>query len=277
MIVIAATTILVLPNYLRNSSAKAYNTEIMEKRDIVNYYSFSGVVESKNRQHVIAKNMMQITEILVEEGDQVKKDEVIFKTSNEEEVLADIDGEISKIYMDENAQVLGGTQLMDIVDYENLQVTIKVDEYYISSIEPGQEVDVQIDSIGKTIKGVITEISREAKNINGVSYFTANIDLEKDEEIRVGMNAESKMLNELAENVLTVSMEAVRFNDENEPYVLIRDDKGIPTERKIEVGINDGLFVEIIHGISTDDTVMVPKKTADNGDSFRPPFGGGRS
>lgn len=70
--------------------------------------------------------------------------------------------------MDENAQVLGGTQLMDIVDYENLQVTIKVDEYYISSIEPGQEVDVQIDSIGKTIKGVITEISREAKkNING--------------------------------------------------------------------------------------------------------------
>ncbi len=192
MIVIAATTILVLPNYLRNSSAKAYNTEIMEKRDIVNYYSFSGVVESKNRQHVIAKNMMQITEILVEEGDQVKKDEVIFKTSNEEEVLADIDGEISKIYMDENAQVLGGTQLMDIVDYENLQVTIKVDEYYISSIEPGQEVDVQIDSIGKTIKGVITEISREAKNINGVSYFTANIDLEKDEEIRVGMNAESK-------------------------------------------------------------------------------------
>lgn len=40
----------------------------------MNYYSFfSGVVESKNRQHVIAKNMMQITEILVEEGDQVKK------------------------------------------------------------------------------------------------------------------------------------------------------------------------------------------------------------
>lgn len=78
------------------------------------------------------------------------------------------------------------------------------------------------------------------------------------------MNAESKkMLNELAENVLTVSMEAVRFNDENEPYVLIRDDKGIPTERKkIEVGINDGLFVEIIHGISTDDTVMVPKKNS---------------
>lgn len=34
MIVIAATTILVLPNYLRNSSAKAYNTEIMEKKGI---------------------------------------------------------------------------------------------------------------------------------------------------------------------------------------------------------------------------------------------------
>lgn len=273
VVVTAISIMIILPNYLRNNRDNAYKTEVIEKRDIVNYYQFSGIVESKNRQHVIAKEMMQITEILVEEGDVVKKDDVIFKASHDVEIKADIDGEISKIYVDENAQVLGGTKLMDIVDYDNLQVTIKVDEYYISSIEEEQEVDVYIDSLGKNIKGVIAAISREAKNVNGVSYFTADIDLEKDSEIRVGMNAESKMLNEMVEGVLTLSMEALQFNDENEPYVLIKEDKGLPVERKIDIGINDGLFVEIVNGISLDDTVMVPKKTTDDGGSFRGPFG----
>ncbi|MCY6483876.1 HlyD family efflux transporter periplasmic adaptor subunit [Clostridium aestuarii] len=272
---IAMSIIFILPNRMRNNIENSYKTETMKKRDIVNYYSFSGVVESKNRENIIAKEMMQIKEIVVKEGDKVKKDDVVIKASNNIKIKADIDGEISKIYLDENAQVLGGTKLVDIVDYDNLQVSIKVDEYDISSIKIAQEVDVYIDSIGKMIKGVITKISREATNINGVSYFTANIDLQNDKDVRVGMNAESKMLNEKAENVLTLSIEALQFNQENEPYVFIKGDKGIPTEREIKVGINDGLFVEIKSGISSEEIVMIPKKATNSGGEFRPPFAGG--
>lgn len=278
VIIIAAVAIggiFASKNSIGNKIEDSYNIEKVEKGDIFDYYSFSGVVESENRDNLIAKEMMQITDIVVNEGDKVKKDDVIFKTNNKE-IKSDIDGEVSKIYIDENAQVLGGTKLADIVDYENLQVSIKVDEYFISDVELDQQVDVHIDSLGKNIKGVISDISKEATNVNGVSYFIASIDLEEDKDIRVGMNAEAKILNEKAENVLTIPVEALQFDDDNNPYVFIEGDKGLPVEKQVEIGINDGLQVEIISGISEGVNIMISNKETDDGDNFRPPFAGGQ-
>jgi len=254
--VVVISIILILSNGMRSNLENSYKAESIENRDIVNYYSFSGVVESKNRENVTTKEMMQVTDILVMEGDKVSKGDVLLKNSNNVEIKAGIDGEISKIYINENDQILGGAKLMEIVDYDNLQVGIKIDEYNISSIELDEEADIYLDSIEKSIKGLVTKISREATNVNGVSYFTANIDLKNDVGVRVGMNSEVKILNEKAENVPAISIEALQFDEENEPYVFIKGENDKLTERKIEIGINDGVFVEIISGISEEDEVI---------------------
>ena len=271
---VAIAIILILSNGMRNNLKNSYKAESIENRDIVNYYSFSGVVESKNRENVTTKEMMQVTDILVMEGDKVSKGDVLLKNSNNVEIKAGIDGEISKIYINENDQILGGAKLMEIVDYDNLQVGIKIDEYNISSIELDEEADIYLDSIEKSIKGLVTKISREATNVNGVSYFTANIDLKNDVGVRVGMNSEVKILNEKAENVPAISIEALQFDEENEPYVFIKGENDKLTERKIEIGINDGVFVEIISGISEEDEVMIPKKISSTGNGFTPPTRG---
>lgn len=94
--------------FLMPRGLSGYAEETVKSSDITTYYSFSGVVESKNRQNVMSEKVMQVDEIKVMEGDKVKKDDVLLKTSQGDEVKASIDGEVSKIYIEENAQVMSG-------------------------------------------------------------------------------------------------------------------------------------------------------------------------
>ena len=47
----------------------------------------------------------------------------------------------------------------------------------------------------------------------------------------------------------------------NDPYVEVKNDKGIFERKNIEVGISDGINVEIISGLSMEDKIKVWNKT----------------
>lgn len=236
---------------------KATNYKSVEAKtgNISTYYSFSGNVETKNRQTVLAEKVMQISDIKVKEGDLVKEGDVLFTTTTKDEIKAEIDGEVSKINVEDNAQVMAGISLMEIVDYNNLQINVKVDEYDISALEIGKEATVHIGAIDKEIKGTIKSISKEGQVVNGVTYFTATIDLEKDENVKVGMSAEVKLLNSSVTDAVTLPMSVVQFDESNQPYVYLMDDKKKLVVTDITTGINDGTTVEVLSGIASGDTI----------------------
>lgn len=247
-------------------------TEATAKRgNIKTYYTFSGDVASKNTQNMMASSVLQISEIKVSEGDKVKKDAVLFKTSQGMEIKSGIAGTISKIYIKKDEQVMAGQQICDIYDFDKLQTTVKVDEYDLSSISKGKKVDVTIGAINKTITGTVSRISDTAVNDNGVSYFTAVINLPKHNAIKVGMTAEAKILNKQAKNVVMVPMKALQFDDEDNVYVQLKNDNGNPTSQYVKVGINDGKWVEIKKGVSLNQVICYIPKTADV--SNAPAFG----
>ncbi|MED3563940.1 efflux RND transporter periplasmic adaptor subunit [Bacillus xiapuensis] len=244
-----------------------FQEEKAQTGDIITYYSFSGVVEAKSRQNLSSQKEMHIDKIFVKEGDQVKKGDVLLKNGVGEQIKAEIDGEISRVYVKNNTHVLPGTQLIDIVDFDALQTNVKVDEYDLKNLKIGNKVDVTIQALGKEMKGTISRISKEATNENGVSYFTATIDLKNDKTIRVGMSAEAKILKEKAIGVTTLSMDAIRFDTKNKPYVLLPTEKGIPIKKYIHTGMNDGTTVEIKDGIGAGDVVIISAKEQGNSDA----------
>lgn len=240
-----------------------YEEEAAKTGDITTYYSFSGTAEAKSRQNVISKKEMHINEVVVKPGDHVKKGDVLIKTANEE-IKAEIDGEVAQIYTKSNSHAYAGTQLLDIADYSNIQTDVKVDEYDLKYIKVGQTVNVKIKALDQEVQGKVSAISKEAKNENGVSYFTATIALEQDEAVRVGMSAEAKLLKQQASKVTTVSMDAVQFDRNNQPYVL-RSENGKPVKQYIEAGINDGSVIEIKSGIRAGDIVLIPSESGASG------------
>lgn len=237
-----------------------FEKEKAQTGDITTYYNFSGAVEAKNRKTIMSEAPMQIKEVRVKEGDKVKNGDVLIETKQGDKIKAAIDGEIAKIYVENNKELMSGSQLIDIVDYSVLQTNVKVDEYDLKFLTVGKEVNVTINALDKEIKGTVSSISKEATNENGVSYFKATIDLPNDEAIRVGMSTEAKILKQNVQGSTTLSMKAIHFDSKSKPYVLIPSEKGAPIKKYIQTGINDGTTIEVKSGIIAGDTVMVSNK-----------------
>jgi multidrug efflux pump subunit AcrA (membrane-fusion protein) len=240
----------------------ALEKETAQTANITTYYSFSGAVEAKNKKTINSEEVIQIKEVKVKTGDQVKEGDVLLVTKQGKKIKSTLAGEITKIHVEKNGDVMAGAQLVDIVDYSVLQTTVKVDEYDLKFISVGQEVNVAINALEKEIKGTVSAISKEAVNENGISYFTATIDLSKDNTLKVGMSTEAKILKQDVSGVTTLSMEAINFDSKNKPYVLIPSEEGAPTKKYVVTGINDGTIIEIKDGISTGDEVVVTEKDA---------------
>jgi multidrug efflux pump subunit AcrA (membrane-fusion protein) len=237
----------------------AFDEETAQMGTITTYYSFAGAVEAKSRQNIVSKKEMHIEEVLVKEGGIVKKGDVLLTNSEGEEIKAEIDGEVAKLYTKNNSHAMKGQQLVDIVDYKNKQIKVKVDEYDLKYITTNQEVAVTIHALEKEIQGTVSSISKEAINENGVSYFTAMIDFAKDESIRIGMSAEAKILKQNASDVTTLPMKAIQFDASNKAYVMVPSDKGKPIKKYIQIGMNDGTVVEVKEGMKTGDKVYIPQ------------------
>jgi len=236
-----------------------YDEATVTKSNIETYYTFSGSVESKNSQNVMASSIIQISDIKVAEGDYVEKDDVLFKTSQGAEIKAQISGTVSKIYVKEDQQVMSGSPLCDIYDFDNLQISVKVDEYDLSSISEGKEVSITIGALDKTIIGTVSSISDTATSQQGVAYFSAVIDLPKDETIKVGMTAEAKILNKQALDVLTIPVAALQFDDKDNAYVLVQDENKATVKQSVTLGINDGITAEITGGLTEGQVVYYVK------------------
>ncbi|KGK83918.1 RND transporter [Desulfosporosinus sp. HMP52] len=256
--------------FLKKPTQLPYESVVAQTDDLTTYYSFTGNVETTDRQTVTSEKMMQISEIKVKEGDLVKEGAVLIKTTAGEDIKSKIQGEIVNINVEEKAQVMAGTKLLEVVDYENLQIKVKVDEYDLAAIEKGKEATVKLGAINKEIKGNVSSISKEGQIINGVSFFTAVIDLADDESVRIGMSAEVKIISNQASGIVTLPITAVQFDENNKPYVLKKDESGTETRAEITTGINDGIVVEVKSGLESGETVYYTKTAVKEGRNFPP-------
>ncbi|MPM50847.1 hypothetical protein SDC9_97593 [bioreactor metagenome] len=132
----------------------------------------------------------------------------------------------------------------------------------MAALAKGKETAVNIGALDKEIKGTISSISKEGQITNGVTYFMATIDLEKDESIKIGMSAEVTLLNSSAAGVVTLPMTVIQFDENNKPFVLKKDENGAPVKTEITTGINDGTIVEIKSGVKAGETILYQKVAA---------------
>lgn len=122
----------------------------------------------------------------------------------------------------------------------------------------------------------LVEIGDSIEGISMLYYATSKYKNEilrlnemKTGDILVGMSAEAKILNEKAEGVSILPVTAIKFHDDNSAYVNIKNDN-IVEEKEVELGITDGINVEIKTGLKSGDKVFLPKPTTIR---FGPPEG----
>jgi multidrug efflux pump subunit AcrA (membrane-fusion protein) len=260
--ILGAVLIIAFALFLNAPKKSTMDSVTAKKGDITTYYSFSGSIETKNRQSTNAEKALQIYKIKVAEGQSVKIGDVLMTTYVGDNIKATIDGEVTKIYVEKDQQLMNGAQLIDVVDYKNLQLTVQVDEYDIKAISINKSATVTINALNKDLTGTVTDISKEGTYQNGVTYFTATISLPIDSSLLVGMSADAKVLNQSVKNVVILPVSTIQFDANNNPYVYMKGDKKPQKIVDVTLGVNDGTNVEVKSGVSSSDTVLVPKAAA---------------
>ena len=193
-------------------------------------------------------------------------------------LTADYSGTVKSIPdIDESSDSSDTSSVFEICPDKTMTVSVSIDETDILSLSVGQKVDVTVTSISdETFEGQITEIDRTGTSSNGVTTYTASIQIEKAEGMLAGMSASASISITSVENALIIPVDALNktsstayvyttYDEENETF-------GGMTE--VEYGISNSNYVEIKSGLKEGDTVYYKEKTTN---SFQMPggFGGG--
>ncbi|MFQ3675995.1 MAG: efflux RND transporter periplasmic adaptor subunit, partial [Endomicrobiia bacterium] len=227
----------------------------------------------------------RLEEILVSEGDKVKKGDVIAWMSSTDRaalldiiktqdtntkaqwedvykptpIIAPIDGFV----IARNKEPGQTVSLNDIIFVlaDKLIIKANVDETDLRYIYLGQKIKMFLDAYpDKIFEGIVEHIAYEAQEISNVTVYQIKIRPTKIPKIfRSGMTATITVETNKKEDVLIVPLDAIIKKGRKE-YLKIKKTVGKKIEeelREVVTGINTGQQVEIVSGITDNETILL--------------------
>ena len=182
-------------------------------------------------------------------------------------VLASQDGLITSVEYDEDtATSATETQILTLYPQKQMTVTISIDETDILSLKEGQEAQITVSSVSDdAFTGSVTSISKVADTSTGVTRYSAEVTLDREEGMLVGMTADVDVRIEGTENALIIPVDALHQNSASY-YVYTGYDeaqKRYTGRTEVTIGMQNDDDVEITSGLKEGDTVYYTE--ADSG------------
>ncbi|HDZ13509.1 hypothetical protein LCGC14_0626670 [marine sediment metagenome] len=189
-------------------------------------------------------------------------------------IRATVDGTILEIPVEEGDQVIesnnfnDGTTIATIADLTKMIFEGKVDEGEVAKLEVGTPLKINLGAVeGKELNAKLRFIAPKGIEETGAVQFKIEGDVEVNDDIfiRAGYSANASLVLEKKDSVLVIPEALLQFDkDTDKPYVEIAE--GAVEDQKfqrrdVEIGISDGVNVEIVSGLEKSDRVKVWNKT----------------
>ena len=199
--------------------------------------------------------------------------------------------EVGQVISSPTSAVGGGTVLMTMADLSKVRVRALVDEIDVGKVSIGQTVSIKVAAYrDKEFFGTVSKIEPLAKIEQNVTTFPVLIDIDNNENLLLlGMNTDVviEVLNKdvilstptmslrtrkdiySAATILNISKETVdtflseKVDGENfNKFIVIKDSKNGPELIWVKIGESDLSYVEVITGLTREDTVFIlPSKS----------------
>lgn len=165
-----------------------------------------------------------------------------------------------------------------LADLDHLEVTATVDQADITTIAEGQAASITIDAIAdKEFEGKVTGVDRNPVIDQNVVTYSISVSIDKpDKKIQLGMGATINIDLGKKKNVLIVPNLAVRSSNGGKVVSKLID--GESTDVRVETGLSDEDYTEIVSGLLEGDQIMVDVFSATSTSTQRQNsgFGSGR-
>lgn len=243
----------------RQTQAVAYTEVPVGQGDLVTYYNFDGVVRAKRSQTLSAQAPDTVKTVYVAQNQRVKKGDRLYRTDSGLTVKADIDGELTGLFVHEGDVINAGEKTAEIIDLDDLEVQLSVDEYDVAAVVPGKAVEITVLALDRSFSGTMTSLDKNGTAAGDLSYYMASADIADAQDVYPGMQVSAKVLRSQALGATTLKTDAIQFDEYNTPYVLVRGADGKEAVRvDVSVGVGDGVYSEITQGLRPGDTVLKP-------------------
>lgn len=287
VIALAAAAVFLQQKMKRPQSAAETTQEIKPAIGAIqNIISTTGTVLPRNRLEVKPPVNGRVDEILAAEGERVKAGQTLGRMSSTERaalidaargkgeenaeywkevyraipLISPIDGEVIVAKTQPGQTVTTADAVLVLSD--ELIVRAQVDETDIGKVKNGQGAVITLDAYPDTkIQASVRHIYYESKTVNNVTIYEVDVLPENiPEYFRSGMNATVDLIEQSKVDALLVPQEAVT-KDKSGSYVTVKQAQGKGLVRQpVTIGLTDDKNVEILSGISVNDTLVVKSK-----------------
>lgn len=228
--------------------------------NISNNKSFSGNVSVKNSETLSPESDAIVRQIYVKEEETVKEGQKLMRLSNGETLKAGFDGRVNEIGVEIGDSVTASTSLIQIVDFSNLKVSMRVDEYGINDLSVGQPCRVTVKALDLDFDSSISHINRISSSNGNTAYYTVTAELEVTDKVLPGMQVTVTIPKEEAVDAVILNKSALSFDQRNSAYVLTRNEAGEMQTQYVEIGVDNDNYVEIRKGLKAGDKVYIKEE-----------------
>ena len=246
-------------NTLYNRNKVLFEKGVISKQDFEN--SELSMSQSKEQLQQ-AQNDFQI----------IKRGSLSGGTGANTNIIAQIPGTILSIPVREGDQVIesnnfnAGTSIATVADMSKMIFEGQVDESEVGKLKEGINIKVVLGAINeKEFSAKLTFVAPKGLEVNGAVQFTikADVEVEQSTNIRAGYSANAEIELESKDNTFCIKEALLQFNRITEkPFVEIQKEDGSFEKVDVELGLSDGINVEIKEGVKEGDKIKVWNKAS---------------
>ncbi len=287
---------------------KKFETVKVVRGDLEANIPSTGIVTPRNRLEIKPPFAGRIEQVLVQEGDHVRKGQVLAWISSSDRaalldaarskgpaevkywedvykpapVIAPIDGFIILSNFEPGQGFSTSDPILVMAD--KLIVKAQVDETDIGKISIGQKATIVLDAYpDQTTEARVESIEYESQVINNVTIYQVYVlPMTVPDYFRSGMSATVNFAQESEKGVLLLPLKAIRKQN-GQSYVFVKDKNGTLQPQQIQTGLDNNVQIQVVSGLSEGDEVTIPDNaTASSllqrrrGGPMFSPFGGRR-
>ena len=176
-------------------------------------------------------------------------------------VLAQYNGIVTGVELEEGDSISTGSVLVTLYDMEDVAMSVTVDEKDMEDISLGSEANISFTAYPEEIfRAQVTEISDASTDSDGNVLYDVTVTLEGDvSKLFQGMTGDITFVTKQSEETLYIYRRAV-ITENEKSYVKVRDEEGNTVKKEISTGFSDGIYIQVVEGLSEGDIVLIESR-----------------
>ena len=158
-----------------------------------------------------------------------------------------------------------GTTIATVADLNKMIFEGRVDEGEVGKLKIGMDLIISLGAIEeKEYKAILTLIAPKGIEVAGAIQFKIEGEVFLDDEylIRAGYSANATIITDVKKDIWSVNESLLQFDNKTKKAFVEVQISGQKFERRdVELGISDGVYSEVIGGITENDNIKIWNKT----------------